>query len=246
MNVAALLPPDESSHGFDNITITDLSPTLLNRYLSAAQKISREAVGRAPRSPREDIFRMRADVTQDNHLEGLPIGTRGGIAIPYNFPQDGEYEIQIRLMRDRNDEIESLREPHELEVLLDRERVKLFTVKPPPEGQAIRSVDANLKTRVKATAGPHQVGVTFLKKASSLLETTRQPLNVHFNFYRHPRIGPAVYQVSIIGPFEASGPGETPEPPPAFYLLTQKSWRRRRLRQTNPFQPDAARLSAVG
>ena len=68
----------------------------------------------------------------------------------------------------------------------------------------------NLKTRIKATAGPHNVGVAFLKKSSSLLETTRQPLNVHFNFYRHPRIGPAVYQVSIIGPFEASGPGDTP------------------------------------
>ena len=104
VDVASLLPPDESSHGFDNITVTDLSPTLLNRYLSAAQKISRLAVGRAPRTPREDTFRIRPDVTQDAHVEGLPIGTRGGTVIPYNFPQDGEYEIQVRLMRDRNEE----------------------------------------------------------------------------------------------------------------------------------------------
>jgi hypothetical protein len=94
--------------------------------------------------------------------------------------------------------------------MLDRERVELLTVKPPPGGQSDQNVDANLKTRVKATAGPHKVGVAFVKKGSSLLETTRQPLNVHFNFYRHPRIGPAVYQVSIVRPFDANGAGETP------------------------------------
>ena len=68
----ALLPADEISHGFDNITITDLSPTLLNRYVSAAQKISRLAVGRAPKTPRGDTFRIRPDVTQDSHLTGTP------------------------------------------------------------------------------------------------------------------------------------------------------------------------------
>ena len=210
VDVASLLPPDESSLGFDNITVTDLSPTLLNRYLSAAQTISRMAVGRAPSKPREDIFRIRPDVTQDVHVEGLPIGTRGGIAIPYNFPQDGQYEIQVRLMRDRNESIESLHETHELEVLLDRDRCKLFTIKPPAKGNSDQTLDANLNTRIKVTAGPHNIGVAFLAKSAALLETTRQPLNVHFNFYRHPRLGPAVYQVSIIGPFEAGGPGDTP------------------------------------
>ena len=210
VDVASVLPPDESSHGFDNITVTDLSPTLLNRYLSAAQTISRLAVGGVPLAPREDIFRVRADVTQDVHLEGLPIGTRGGAMIAYNFPQDGEYEIQIRLMRDRNENIEGLSDTHKLEVLLDRKRVELFTIKSPPEGTSDQSLDANLNVRIKTAAGPHNVGVAFLAKSSSLLETIRQPLNVHFNFYRHPRLGPAVYQVSIIGPFEPSGPGETP------------------------------------
>src|SRR6185295_4469063 len=76
---------------------------------------------------------------------------------------------------------------------------------------------------IQATAGPHQLGVAFLAKSAALLETTRQPLNVHFNFYRHPRIGPAVYQVSIIGPFEAGGPGDTPS--------------RRRLFTTAPASP---------
>lgn len=209
INAAALLPADESSRGFDNITVADLSPTLLNRYISAAQKISRLAVGGAPTSS-GDTIRIRPDLTQDTHMEGLPLGTRGGALIPYNFPTDGEYEIQVRLMRDRNEGVEGLHEAHELEVLIDRERVERFTIKPPGKGVNQDEVDANLRVRLKVNAGPHKLGVTFVKKTSSLLETSRQPLNVHFNYYRHPRLGPAVYEVSITGPFKASGPGDTP------------------------------------
>jgi hypothetical protein len=209
VDVSALLPADESSHGLDNVTVTDLSPTLLNRYVSAAQKISRLAVGRGLRSPAGETFRIRPDVTQDMHVEGSPLGTRGGTAFVYTFPRDGEYEIQIHLMRDRNDEIESLREPHELEVALDRERIELFTIKP-QKGGSDRTTDSKRSVRVTTTAGPHKLSVAFLKKPSLLLETERQPLNVHYNFYRHPRIGPAVYEITVIGPFASSGPGESP------------------------------------
>lgn len=219
IDVTTLLPADESSHGFDNVTVGDLSPTLLNRYISAAQKISKLAMGGSQKSPGGDTIRIRPDLTQEERVEGLSVGTRGGALIPYHFPQDGEYEIQIRLARDRNEHVEGLRESHELELLLDRKRVKSFTVKP-PRGKAKPSdeygkpshanVDRHLKTRIMVTAGPHQLGVTFLKNSSSLLESKRQPLNVHFNFYRHPRLGPAIYQVSIAGPFEATGPGDTP------------------------------------
>jgi hypothetical protein len=210
IDAAALLPADESSHGFDNITISDLSPTLLNRYVAAAQKISRMAVGRIAGGPSVETFRMRADITQDVHLPGLPIGTRGGMLINYHFPQDGEYDVQVHLMRDRNDEIESLREPHELEVSLDRRRMDVFDVRPAPRGVSDKSVEEKLRTRFQVAAGPHQLAVAFVPKSSSLLETTRRPLNVHFNFYRHPRLGPAVYQVSVVGPIEAQGPGSTP------------------------------------
>ena len=205
VDVASLLPPDESSHGFDNITVADLSPMLLNRYIAAAQKISRLAVG-AGNEQVADTFRIKPDVTQESHVPGLPIGKRGGILIPYYFPLPGEYEIQIHLMRDRNDEIEGLKEPHELTVLLDRKSVERLTIKPPPKGQSDQTVDANLKSLIKVTAGPHNVGVAFLKHASSLLESTRQPLNVHFNYYRHPRLGPAIYEVSIVGPIKTNGP----------------------------------------
>ncbi len=211
VDVESLLPADQSSHGFDNITVADLSPTLLNRYISAAQKISRLAVGGTATAAAVETFRVRPDITQDNmRVEGLPLGTRGGTLIRYQFPQDGQYEVQVWLMRDRNENIEGLKEPHELEILLDRKRMASFTVAPPPRGQSDRSVDANLKARFTVTAGRHDLGVTFVRKPFSLEETRRQPLHVHFNYYRHPRLGPAVYQVSINGPFEASGPGDTP------------------------------------
>ncbi len=221
IDARALLPKDESSQGFDNVTVGELSPTLLNRYISAAQKISRLAVGRSGKTPPGETIRIRPDITQEDHVPGLPIGTRGGALIRYNFPQDGDYEIRIRLARDRNEHVEGLHGQHELEVLLDRERVGLFTVKPPPGGNKDDSseeysnkdyskVDAHLATRVRVKAGPHRLGVTFLKKSASLLETKRQPYQAHFNMHRHPRIGPAVYQVSITGPYEATGPGDTP------------------------------------
>lgn len=210
IDAAALLPADEASHGFDNITVSDLSPTLLSRYVAAAQKIARLAVGRVPQGPLVETFRVRADITQDVHLEGLPIGTRGGIRIDYHFPQGGEYEVQVHLMRDRNDEIESLREPHDLEIAVDRQRVALLTVRPPPRGTSDRLVDANLRARFSVTSGPHTITVAFLKQSSSLLETLRQPLNVHYNFYRHPRLGPAVFQVALVGPHAPQGPGDTP------------------------------------
>ncbi len=209
INAAAWLPADEASHGFDNVTVGELSPTLLDRYITAAQKISRLAVGGATRSPGGDTIRVRADITQEDRVDGLPFGTRGGALIRYTFPQDGEYDIQIRLARDRNEHVEGLREPHELEILLDREQLKSFTVKP-PSGQDFQHVDDHLKLRLSVQAGPHDLGVTFLKNPSSLLETLRQPYNAHFNTHRHPRISPAVYQVSITGPFGAKGPGNTP------------------------------------
>ncbi len=210
IDVESLLPPDESSHGFDNITVGDLSPTLLSRYVSAAQKISRLAVGRANQSLVGDTIRIRPDITQEERIDRLPIGTRGGTSIHYTFPVAGEYDVQVRLARDRNEEVEGLTEPHEVEFLLDRERVKLLKVTPPPGRKGYEFVDTHLKVRMKATAGPHQLGITFLKKPSSLLETKRQPYQAHYNMHRHPRIGPAVYEVSITGPYEAVGSGDTP------------------------------------
>ena len=129
MNVESLLPADDVSYGFDNIAgVLKTSPTLMERYLSAAQKISRLAIGTPPPLPNVDYFRVADDLRQDDHLNGLPIGTRGGMAIRYTFPTDGEYEIRVRLARDLNFAVPVYAEPQHLEVSLDGERLQLFTL----------------------------------------------------------------------------------------------------------------------
>ncbi|MEY2407424.1 MAG: hypothetical protein QOF48_94 [Verrucomicrobiota bacterium] len=209
IDAAALLPRDDASHGFDNVTVGELSPTLLNRYISAAEKISRLAVGAPWRKPGGDTYRPRPDLTQEENVEGLPPGTRGGTLVNHTFPRDGDYEIQIRLTRDRNEEVEGLREPHEVVVLVDRQQVQSFTVAPPKD-RNFEKVDAHLKVRVPMTAGPHQVGVTFLKNSSSLLENRRQPYLARYNMHRHPRLTPAIYQVSVNGPYDSKKAGDSP------------------------------------
>jgi Protein of unknown function (DUF1592)/Protein of unknown function (DUF1588)/Protein of unknown function (DUF1585)/Protein of unknown function (DUF1587)/Protein of unknown function (DUF1595) len=209
-DVASMLPSDESSHGFDNVTVGDLSPTLLERYLNAAQKISRLAIGRPLKSPGGDTINLPPDLTQEDHFEDLPLGTRGGTIVRYTFPLDAEYDFQIRLARDRNEYIEGLTDPHEIELMIDGERVQVFKVVPPPQSEDHSLVDKHLSIRIPVKAGPHAVGVTFLKMPSTLIETERQPYLAHFNMDRHPRIQPAVYSISVTGPYNAKGPGDTP------------------------------------
>ncbi|MGH9255318.1 MAG: DUF1592 domain-containing protein [Vicinamibacterales bacterium] len=214
VDVSALLPNDDVSHGFDNVGVGGLSPTLLERYLAAAQKVSRLAVGSPVPAPASHLVVLPADLTQEDHFDGLPFGTRGGTVVRHTFPRDGTYEIQIRLSRDRNENVEGLTEPHQVELSLDGERVQLFTVIP-DRNQSLQyysdeAVDRDLNARVSIGAGPHELGVTFPRKTFALPETERQPHKAHFNMDRHPRIQPAVYSVSITGPFDAGGATDTP------------------------------------
>ena len=214
VDVSALLPKDDVSHGFDNVGVGELSPTLLERYLAAAQKVSRLAVGSPLPSPGSHLVVLPADLTQEDHIEGLPLGTRGGTLVPYTFPLDGEYDIQVRLSRDRNENVEGLTEPHQMELSLDGKRLQLFTVKPNRNQSgtyyADEAVDRDLKIRVRVPAGAHELAVTFLRKTFALPETERQPYIAHYNMDRHPRIQTAVYTVSIAGPFGEGGVAATP------------------------------------
>jgi mono/diheme cytochrome c family protein len=210
VDAASLLPADESGHGFDNVNVGDLSPTLLNRYISAAQKISRLAVG-TQASLQNDTIRLAADLTQEDHLPGLPLGTRGGVATTYTFPQDGEYEIQISLMRDLAGVISGLRDArsHEMLLLIDRAPVHSFTISRAALGNETLN-EKILKARVPVKAGPHLLAVTFVKEGSSLGETPRLPTEARFNDRRYARTAPAVDQISITGPYAPRGAGDTP------------------------------------
>ena len=214
VDVVALLPRDDASYGFDNVGLVELSPTLMERYLAAAQKISRLAVGSSAVAPGSRVVTLRPDLTQEAHLEGLPLGTRGGAVVDHTFPLDGEYEIEVRLARNRNENVEGLRDPHVVEMLLDGERLKLFTVVPDRNRlggyYADEGVDKHLNLRLHVAAGPHTVGAAFLRKNAALIETERQPYQAQFNQDRHPRQQPAVHSISISGPFDPSGAGDTP------------------------------------
>jgi len=211
IDATSLLPPDESGYGFDNVNVGDLSPALLDRYISAAQKISRLAIGGDQGSVQSDVINVPPDLTQQGHIAGLPIGTRGGVSVSYTFPQDGEYDIQVRLARNRTGSIGGLRsrEPQPLELLLDREVVEIFQVIR-PDGADHSVVDKNFNVRLTVKAGPHDLVATFPNQSSALLESERQPLQSQFNEIRHPRMTPAIYQVTITGPYAPQGADDTP------------------------------------
>ena len=227
VDVASMLPKDDANYGFDNVSVGGLSPTLLERYLAAAQKISRLAIGTPVRTPGAAVALVPPDLTQEDHLDDLPFGTRGGTIVHYTFPVDAEYEIQIRLMRNRNENVEGLSEPHQMELTLDGARVEVFAVVPKvtkrdAQYYADEEADSHLKVRMAVKAGPHDIGATFIKKDSALLESERQPYQAHFNQDRHPRTQPAVYSVAVTGPFDGTGVGETPSRRRIFVCRQQK------------------------
>jgi hypothetical protein len=142
VDVASLLPADDVSYGFDNIAgVLKISPTLMERYLVAAQKVSRLAVGTPLPAPNIEYFRIPDDLSQDEQLPGLPFGTRGGTLIRYTFPMDGVYEFRPRLTRDLNESVPLYTEDQQLEISIDGERVGSFTLpgiggRPPAESQS--------------------------------------------------------------------------------------------------------------
>ena len=228
VDVTALLPADDGSYGFDNMAgALKLSPTLLDRYMAAARYISRLAVGsRLP--PTADTFRLRLDLAQDTHIEGLPFGTRGGIGIRYTFPLDGEYVIQANLQERDSGPLGLGTDLHQLEVSVDGARVQLFPVggKPPVKGDEEEAYagaddpkthcggqDGHLicfEVRVPVQAGSRLVTVTFVEKTAALAETLREPFGrPHFesDFLTYE---PHLASVTIAGPFAASGAGDTP------------------------------------
>ncbi|GAB5403017.1 MAG: hypothetical protein Aurels2KO_12480 [Aureliella sp.] len=199
VNASELLPPDSSSGGFDNITVGDLSPTRINRYIAAAEKISRLAVGVVGKAPTSTTFRIKPDITQKAHVPGLPFGTRGGGVFPVTFVRSGRYRIELRLARDRNEHVEGMRGSHDIAVLIGKQQVGSFTVRPPKGGDHSQ-VDAGLSMEIDVAAGPRDLGVTFIDKGAPLLETMRQPVESRYNMHRHPRQNPALYEVSVTGP----------------------------------------------
>ena len=128
IDATALLPPDDESSGFDNIAdVLTVSPSLMERYLSASWNISRMALGNVNITPSTATYRVRPDLSQDQHIEGLPPGTRGGMKIEHTFPVDGEYVIKLRLWRNTFDLMRGMEDPHDIEIAMDGARLTVVT-----------------------------------------------------------------------------------------------------------------------
>ena len=232
LDVTPLLPGDETSDtGFDNnADVLSISTAQLERYLSAARTITRLATGLPPTGPGFETFDVPLLLLQDERQsENLPLGSRGGVAIPYHFPVDGEYLIKIELRTNWQDYILGMGSAHQLDVRIDRELVKRFTVggeargRPAPVTFTIAepgdpewetyllTADEQLEVRVPVEAGPRTVGVSFVRNVwepEGILKPRQAGELLSNDEVYHGNA--AVSAVAIGGPYAMTGAGDTP------------------------------------
>jgi mono/diheme cytochrome c family protein len=215
---AALLPADDEANGFDNIAdVLKVSPSLLEQYLSASRKIAALAIGDMHVAPASAVYRVPPDRAQADHVEGLPLGTRGGIVVTHNFPLDADYDFRVNLLQNIVGYVPGLEWPHTLEIAIDGERA--FTAPVGGEAdnklsdtnlaQAKEALDARLRTRLHVAAGPHVVSVAFVKKNDAESVEPLQPFTRDLDMQNMNGL-PLVEHVQIDGPFNPTGAGETP------------------------------------
>jgi hypothetical protein len=211
-----LLPADELSNGFDNIAeALGVSSTLLERYLTAADRISAMAVGDMEMAPSGDSWTTRADSHQLDQVEGLPLGTRGGLVVTKHFPLDAEYAISAKLYRTNNSFTRGLSSAHEVEFTIDGQRVFLHTVGGTEDWTNLLanpgyadSVDARLSVRVPVKAGTRTVGVTFIDKSAARQVTVLKPLRAPVDTVDSEGV-PRIDSINIAGPFNPMSAGDT-------------------------------------
>ena len=221
VDTTELLPSDGGDFGFDNIAAAlTTSPLLLERYLTAALRISTAAVGDTEVAPGATTFNIAMEVSQEQHMEGLPLGTRGGGKVLYNFPADGEYQfsgVLLRTVAEGYVGVEGHETPHEFVIMIDGEVVYSAELGGPEDHEAhgedilaIRTVlDERMSTRVPVTAGPHEVVFSFTERPASEQDVwqpaIRSSQEVHFTS------GPPRLERMIIeGPYEVTGISDTP------------------------------------
>jgi hypothetical protein len=216
VDVNTLLPKDVSSDGFDNIAaVLRTSPAFLEQYIAAARNISRRAIGRATGKPSSRESRVSSSLNQSEHIDGLPLGTRGGMVIEHYFPADGEYEFNIRnFFFGGAGYVTKIDQPHHVILTIDDNRVFDRTFGGPDDlrsvdqQQAIAADDMQSRfnhIRVRVKAGEHRVGVTFIQRSFAESDSPLQPIAELPEMERSPTIP----GVDIAGPFNVTGVGDT-------------------------------------
>jgi mono/diheme cytochrome c family protein len=217
VDVLDLLPSDDESHGFDNIAgVLRVSSSLLEQYLTAARRVSSLAVGTDSEVVRL-AYRVPPDDSQQDEVDGLGLGTRGGFRVRHNFPQDAEYELAVGLMRNFHGYVTGLEFAHRIEIAIDGEQV--FTAQVGGQEDNLASdrnmsaaalaIEKRLTARVRVAAGPHHVGVTFYRRNRA---SSDEPLQLHERHHDLQDMNglPIIDQVTLTGPFNPTGPGDTP------------------------------------
>ena len=231
---AGLLPADTAAFGFDNIAeVLSVTPVLMNRYMSAATKISRLAIGDPDTRPVIQIHRASQFGRQNSRMgEEFPFGTRGGLAVRHAFPLDGEYTFRIRMQREQQGyAIRGLDHEHEIEVRVDGERVRTFTVGgkypgndpgillaiPEDDLEAQRrhaynmTADEDFEFRLAVEAGVRLVTVAFVDSAPAQSESLPLlPRSIKYEAIFSEAGDPGIDTVEIAGPYDGARPTDTP------------------------------------
>jgi len=222
VDVEALLPAEISSDGFDNVSDTlKTSPLLLERYLTVGLRVAAMAVGDTKLAARGTEYRPRLDRSQNDWIEGLPYGTRGGLVVDHYFPTDAKYEIRPELWRATGSTVrgvEGFKTPFELQILLDGAVVHSAEFGGVDDdalsnrdiGSAVTQVGARLPVRLPVTAGLHRVGVTFVMKSFALEQKLLDPRRADLPIGNDAYGWPIVTRVLVAGPYQSTGPGDTP------------------------------------
>ena len=215
IDVNNFLPADDASYGFDNIGgVLRISQSLMERYLESSRSISRLAVGNPPPAPFSETFRTQQDQQQHARVTGLPIGTRGGMLVSYQFPVDANYDLNVELKGIRGYEMDlgSAVETHRLEITVDGVAVETIEV----------AGTSNVDIQVPVSSGPREIGVAFFRRPPALAEQVRER-------FENPRTAgntggplgsmPFVNSLTIAGPYNIDGPGNTPSRNKIFSCL---------------------------
>ncbi len=222
INEGTLLPPDDSGFGFDNIAdVLSVSPMLTERYLRAARKISKLAIGDTTLQPTTEVFEVDKTLRQDGRVsDDLPFASRGGLAVRHTFPVDGEYIAKIFFLRTYDGRVRGVTEPHTLEVRLDGSILESQTVggvdrlleSTRGRGRDLRNVpDDGQEIRFAAKAGPATLSVSFVNKGA-VLEGMRRPFYrvSSYEYAGDSTIPPGIASVELRGPYNVTGRGESP------------------------------------
>lgn len=212
VDVESLLPADNITHGFDNMSeALTVTPTLMDAYVRAAGKISRLAVGDPEMQPIVDTYRVATNFSQIRHVEGTPFGTRGGISVIHNFPADAEYVFRMTLVFTRNTFLfGSTMEGEQLEVSVNGQRVALLDINP-----LMKTGENDLRTPpIKVKAGPQNISAAFIKKGDGpiddFLQRPERSLADDFSGQIPGLTNPPhLRDLGIMGPYKATGVSET-------------------------------------